>query len=245
MEKPSIGARLLALKDQSQLSLANIAKAGGFRGPSSIQRYFTADYDPEYLPSKVAKKLSEALVGFGSPAIRHSDIDALTEYGFLHERQRTTLTPAHFERAERRYVDCVPTFKGGERSSVDTFLLGSDSARYFMKPEHLYYRAIDAFYVAQISMIPRYQPGEVVFFEQERPASLGADVVVIFTQLEGDALVEVLLGTLIGRTRDTIQIRLLNPEQLVEFDLSQIDDVLPVLPASELLEQVGRKTAYA
>ncbi len=60
MSIETIGTRLSALKAASGLSLSDIAKRGGLRGPSSTQRYFSADYAPEFLSSKVARKLIAA-----------------------------------------------------------------------------------------------------------------------------------------------------------------------------------------
>lgn len=75
-----IGTTLLALKDRSGLSLGKIAKAAGYKTASSVQRYFSEDYDAAYLPPEVAERFVKALVGKGRPAITASEIITLTAY---------------------------------------------------------------------------------------------------------------------------------------------------------------------
>lgn len=77
---PSTGTKLLALKQRSGLSLRAIAAAAGYKGASSIQRYFSADYDSEYLPPEVAERLSKVFEGKGRPAIMAEEVTELAAY---------------------------------------------------------------------------------------------------------------------------------------------------------------------
>jgi len=77
---PHTGSKLLALKQRSGLSLRAIAAAAGYKGASSIQRYFSADYDSEYLPPDVAERLAKAFVGKGRPAIMADEVTDLAAY---------------------------------------------------------------------------------------------------------------------------------------------------------------------
>jgi hypothetical protein len=77
---PSTGTKLLALKQRSGLSLRAIAAAAGYKGASSIQRYFSADYDSEYLPPEVAERLAKVFMGKGRPAIMADEVTDLAAY---------------------------------------------------------------------------------------------------------------------------------------------------------------------
>lgn len=74
------GTKLLALKQRSGLSLRAIAAAAGYKGASSIQRYFSADYDSEYLPPDVAERLAKVFAGKGRPAIMADEVTDLAAY---------------------------------------------------------------------------------------------------------------------------------------------------------------------
>jgi hypothetical protein len=56
----TIGQKLAVLKEASGLSLSAIAKAGGWSGASSVQKYFEPQYDHP-LRSNVAEAFSRSL----------------------------------------------------------------------------------------------------------------------------------------------------------------------------------------
>jgi hypothetical protein len=246
MSKETIGMKLQALRERSGLSLGNIARSGGFRGPSSIQRYFSPDYDPEFLPQGIAKRLKDALIGFGSPAINQTDIEALTEYGFMMQRQPPPRIDVR--RARRAYIECSTAFPIGDRDGMSLLALSTDPARFFAAPEHLWFRSVDAFFMEGVSMAPRYKPGEVIFFERERPVALGQDAVFSLSLHPDDSdasMEEVIVGTLVERTPDDITVRILNPDISYVIPLSEIDALCPILQPIDLLEQISQKKAYA
>lgn len=74
------GAELLALKERSGMSLRQIAAAAGYRGASSIQRYFSDEYNGQYLPPDVAARIAKAMAGKGKPPIREEEITDLAAY---------------------------------------------------------------------------------------------------------------------------------------------------------------------
>lgn len=70
---------LKQLRERSGLSMEAVAKAAGYRGASSYQRY----EDPEtfrkpYLPLDLAEKLARAMAGKGNPPIAPGEVMALT-----------------------------------------------------------------------------------------------------------------------------------------------------------------------
>lgn len=54
------GEQMLAMKEQAGLSLSKIAKAGGWKGASSVQKYFEPDYDAPLRPL-VAERFAASL----------------------------------------------------------------------------------------------------------------------------------------------------------------------------------------
>jgi len=61
--KTSLGEKLRALRDLTELSLEDVADRAGYAGKSSIQRYFSPSYEAEYLPRDLADKLVVAFKG--------------------------------------------------------------------------------------------------------------------------------------------------------------------------------------
>lgn len=72
-----VATALAALRERSGLSLEQVAKAAGYAGRSSVQRYFE-DTTIEVLHPKVASKLAQAFIGKGSPPIQAADLIVLT-----------------------------------------------------------------------------------------------------------------------------------------------------------------------
>lgn len=74
----SVADRFRALRDRAGLSMDELAKAMGYKGASSVQRYESADYSKEVISTDLATKLLRAIVGKGTPPIEAKDIWALT-----------------------------------------------------------------------------------------------------------------------------------------------------------------------
>ncbi len=235
MSDETIGMKLLRLKERSGLTLNNIAKAGGYSSPSSIQRYFSAEYAPQHLPRTVADRLMEALVGFGDPVVDRSDIEELTETGFYLKRQpRPSI---NIRRSEIRYIPCHPSYASGvSYDDIDFEIMTlneEDEVRRFNKPSRYGLRHIHATYVCTSSMIPRFQPGEVVFYEHDRPPQLGSDVLVCLVVEDQEAVYA--LGRLIAQTATDIAIETLSPTRITRIDRKHIEMVQPIVSASEIL----------
>ncbi|MGV0879471.1 S24 family peptidase [Martelella sp. FLE1502] len=79
MKETQVPAKLRELQNRSGMTLAAMAKAMGYKGASSIQRYFSeADYKKNYIAPDVAEKFEQALAGKGNPPIRADEIWELT-----------------------------------------------------------------------------------------------------------------------------------------------------------------------
>lgn len=77
--RESVPATLRRLKSRAGISLESIAKRAGYRGASSIQRYFSeTDFRGKYLPREVAEKLADAFVGLGETPINKDEVLVLS-----------------------------------------------------------------------------------------------------------------------------------------------------------------------
>lgn len=237
MTEGTLGEKLLRLKDRSGLSLANIARAAGYKNASSIQRYFDASYDAEYLPSKVANRLTEALTGFGEPAIHSVDIEELTEFGFQLKRRSFTLPPHALQRRETFVIECNPTHPTGSFiDEAETFILTDDPVTAFEKDKQFSSRRIEGLYVSTSSLSPRYQPGEIAFFDLDRPALQGGDVLVVLTE-EGKDYTAYLLAKFIEQGREAVVLEILSPARRFELKRDVIDVMYPLVQAHQMLPQ--------
>lgn len=78
MNTKTTGEILSDLRVRSGLTLAEVARAAGYKGPSSVQMMFSPDYTVHPLSPSVAARLAEALIGKGDPPIRAEEIFELT-----------------------------------------------------------------------------------------------------------------------------------------------------------------------
>lgn len=80
VKKRPIGMILSQMRAKSGLSLDEVAKRAGYKGRSSVQRYFSEDYEAEALPPKVAANLGEA---FKNSPISKNEILELAKLGAI------------------------------------------------------------------------------------------------------------------------------------------------------------------
>jgi transcriptional regulator with XRE-family HTH domain len=64
------------LRARAGLSMDDLAKAMGYRGQSSIQRYLSTQYELAFRP-EIVQRFRSALLGRGSPPISEEDLEAL------------------------------------------------------------------------------------------------------------------------------------------------------------------------
>lgn len=65
--------KIAGLRERSGLSMEDLAKAMGFKGSSSIQRYLSPSYDKGFRP-EIASRFKAALHGRGNPPITSTDL---------------------------------------------------------------------------------------------------------------------------------------------------------------------------
>lgn len=89
------------------------------------------------------------------------------------------------------------------------------------------------FYAPDNSMLPRYRLGELLFVNSTQKAQIGDFVVVEFKQTNTTSL-EIVLGILIRRNKNTIELKILNPPTIIEIDKNIIGFVHRILTTNDL-----------
>jgi SOS-response transcriptional repressor LexA len=168
----SIPARLRQLRLKAGLSMAQVARACGFKRASSYQRYEDeTKFTRPYLPREIAEKLVGCLVGKGSPPITEADVMALTGVSGV-----DLSTGGHVG----RLVEVIAVVEAGAwREAVE---LPPDEREYFPLPPLPGYERMQVLglRVRGSSMNQVFSEGSVVYFvrPEELPPTQGNFVVV-------------------------------------------------------------------
>lgn len=70
---PSAAEYLREYRTRAGLSLNDLARAAGYKGASSLQRYEDPEYKRDYFPIELVRRLAPALVGKGNPPIEEEE----------------------------------------------------------------------------------------------------------------------------------------------------------------------------
>ncbi len=132
-----------------------------------------------------------------------------------------------------RNVPILGTVSGGG----GFFQMNGDPIDWARRPPRLEGRA-DVFgaYVEDLSMVPRYEPGELVFIERARPPAPGDHVVVEIVEgpLSRDER-KALIKKLVSVTSATVRLEQYNPPKVLEYQRKQVLHMYRVMPLADLL----------
>ncbi len=119
----------------------------------------------------------------------------------------------------------VPLYGWVGAASDSRLTFAEQSIRGFvpMHPSQLHVREAFALEVADVSMIPRYEPGEIVYVAPNRWPARGHDCVVVTTEMEG------LLKRFVRRDTEDLVLHQLNPDRDFELSLAKIAAVHSVV----------------
>lgn len=112
----------------------------------------------------------------------------------------------------------VPLYGWVGASSASRLTMAEQNLRGFvqMHPNQQNVRDPFALEVADVSMSPRYEPGEIVYLAPLRQPLPGQDCVVVTTEDEG------LLKRFVRRTADEVVLHQLNPEKELRMPLTSV-----------------------
>lgn len=247
MRGGTIGSHLLDLKSRSGLSLAEIARRGGYAHASAVQRFFDSDYAPARLSRKVADKLAKALVGQGTPPITEGDLLSLYSpvSGAPDDVAPQALDLDLFGRDIRVFatMSAGQTALRGHSSPFSTMLIRPGPAAELQYPPHLRRRRVYGLILSLAHLHPRHEIGELVFLEPGRPAAVHDDVAITLPvpTEEGERRV-VFLARVLGYDEDAIQVELFRPTRHLTIRLDSSTEVTRILRASDLLAPIEHNT---
>lgn len=92
-----------------------------------------------------------------------------------------------------------------------------------MHPNQAHVRDAFALEVADVSMVPRYEPGEIIYVAPNRWPSRNQDCVLVTTNSIG------LLKRFLRRDADSVHLFQLNPEKEIRFDLVEVEAIHTVV----------------
>lgn len=235
----TLGSKLRAMAERSGRSYREIAKAAGYSGASSVQRYFQDDYDAPALPMNVASKLAQ---GFQGTSVSPEEVMALA--GMPLTLNAVTFNPADGITKTTRDIPVYGTALGSlfnfEGVAVEQTLLDQgDVIDYFRRPQALTGRAdVYGVYIQGGSMSPRFDEGEIAFVDGKRPPQIGDDVVVYLRQFnghDGEQLTACLIKRLVRRTASYVELEQFNPATTFRIEIEKIAKIHRVIPWAELL----------
>ena len=119
----------------------------------------------------------------------------------------------------------VPLYGWVGATSASRLVLAEQSLRGYvpMHPAQSHVREAFALEVADVSMVPRYEPGEIAYIVPNRWPRAGQDCVVITTDGEG------LLKIFVRREGDMVILRQLNPEKNLEIPAEKVTSIHAVV----------------
>lgn len=235
----TIGEQLRRLQERAGLSYDAIARKAGYRGRSSVQRFFSPDYAPQYLPLSVAERLALA---FEETSVGRDPIMALAG---LPEKNATTVQYEGQSLAKLlRDVPVYGTALGASRdfdgtAIEQTTLNTGEIIAFFQRPTMLNGRTnVYGLYIQGSSMSPRFEHGESAFVERGRPARIGDEVVVYLRDKEeddGERAAGVLVKRLVRNSASYVELEQFNPPVTFKIERENIVRIDRVIPWAELL----------
>jgi len=92
-----------------------------------------------------------------------------------------------------------------------------------------------ALYVEDVSMVPAFKPGALIFVEKSRPPAPGDDVVIeLHPEMEHGEQIA-LLKTYVGRTTTLLRVSQHNPAKVIEIPLKRLINLFRVMTMMDLL----------
>lgn len=238
------GEALSGLVTRAGLSLKAFAKAAGYAGASSIQRYVEDSYRKR-LSMDVAERFSKALAGKGSPPITAAEVLALAGIGALPapNAKAVAFEGDGLEDAPENLpvwgtgLGAARTFDGEAVEQTD--LNSGNVIEYVKRPAIVKGKKFAyALHVQGSSMEPMFDDGEMVVAVRDMPLSSGDGVVVYLRDgNEDDGLTArgVLVKRLIRRSASWVELRQYVPDLVFRVPMDQVLRVDRILTRKEML----------
>lgn len=180
----ALTGRFNELRNRAGLSLNNLAKAMGYKGASSIQRYGDSKmYLGGYMHRDVVASLESAVLGKGIPPITREEIWELAGPEFAVEAT-ARISGLSLPTFGVRNLPVFASAMGGDGHVIVTF----EAIEYIDRPSYLEH-VPDAYgvYIVGDSMWPAYRPSDIAYIHPRLPPARDSDVVLFHTPPSRDA----------------------------------------------------------
>jgi phage repressor protein C with HTH and peptisase S24 domain len=215
--------------EEKGFNLSELSKRLG-RNHAYIQQYLERG-TPRVLPENIRDQM-EAILGFDAgtlkPKINPEGDPSRRDVGSL----RVATLPPSSEMP--RDVPVLGIAVGGENAD---FRFNGEVTDYVRRPPSIMSaRNVFSVFVEGDSMSPRYEPGELIYINPDRPANVGDDVVIEMLPTEDGQSGACYLKRLEKRAGTKLICRQFNPARDdLAYDTAAIKRIYRVIPASELL----------
>ena len=218
----AITARVRALRKRANLSMEDMARALGYRGASSFQRYESPEhYSGGYLKRDLVAAIENVVLDKGDPPIARHEIWELAGPEFA-------VNPA----ANARLGDTIPTVSrripvyGHAVGGIDgEFLMNGERLDEVLSPPTLNQTSgAYAVFVAGDSMEPRYFDGEIAYVDPSRRPRRG-DFVVAQVQPEEHGPILAYVKRFVRRNSAELVLFQYNPQKTIVFDNAAVRSV--------------------
>lgn len=241
----TIGEKLTEIRSRVEgLSLDDVAAGGGYKGRSSVQRYFDDDYNGPLAP-KIAKKLAKGLAPSGAT---EDEIMALAETGVATNAVPFAVEGSSSERMRENlpvYGSALGAEKVVDGQSIEqTYLNTGSIVEYRKRPTILNGRKkVYGLYVQGASMSPAHEDGSIVLAERDRPLKVGDSVVVYLRangegdfEDDGESARSVLVKRLVRRTAQYVELMQFEPRITFKIPASDVLRIDRVFTLDDLLD---------
>jgi SOS-response transcriptional repressor LexA len=240
---------LKALRERAGLSMDRLARACGYKGASSYQRYENPTmYAKPWLPLPLVASVADVLTGLGEPPITRDEVLALAGISEAGAGPHAEIAPGlpgqteiELENAaelpgNNAFQRDLPVYGVAVGGSQGDFSFNGTVVDYVRRPPMLM-KIGNAFgvYVIGDSMSPRFDHGDLVFVHPGRPPQPGNDVIV---ELHGEhgAPGPCYIKRLVRRSADRVQLAQFNPPRDdIAIEAAHIKAVYRILTAGEIM----------
>jgi SOS-response transcriptional repressor LexA len=222
-----VGQQLKALRERSGLSVRKTAAMLEMQ-PTSYA-YYEDGFKGEAIPVSLAKSLRGVMSGKGQPPIVDADILALAG---MSDVQRPA--PAPIPATVPKDVPVLGTAVGGNGGD---FSLNGQVIDYVRRPTGIAMnRNVFAIYIRGDSMHPRFDEGDLLYVDPNRPAKVGDDVLVELQPPRGGEPGHAYVKQLAGKSGSRITLRQFNPfREDITVPIDKVLRISPILKMADLL----------
>jgi len=243
--KTTTGSALRALLARADVTLTQLAREAGYKGPSGAQRYIEDGYSKP-LPPRIAEAAMQLLVGKGAPPVTEQDILDLSDRIQQHIRARgiakppptssesVSTLPSHNVDMARIETDGIvgardtPVYASAVGGARGHMIVDFEPIEWVRRPAPLEgVKGGFAVYVQGESMDPAYEHGDMALIHPHQPVRQGDTVLILLT--DGNGSHEAMIKRLVVATDDVVRLEQHKPHKTFELPRADVSKILKVV----------------